>query len=46
MIDLVKLTALVALGVAVISGSASADTSGKKIAFPTTTPEIPGDKRC
>jgi len=33
MIDLVKLTALVALGVAAISGSASADTSGKKIAF-------------
>src|SRR5260370_10491412 len=33
MIDLVKLTALVALGIAAISGSASADTSGKKIAF-------------
>src|SRR5437667_1570503 len=33
MIDLVKLTALVALGVGVITGSAFADTSGKKIAF-------------
>src|SRR5258707_13410151 len=33
MIDLVKLTALVALGIAAISGSALADTSGKKIAF-------------
>jgi ribose transport system substrate-binding protein len=33
MIDLVKLAALLALGVGVISGSAFADTSGKKIAF-------------